>query len=133
MSRTATATVFSKPVALFPQEHLLPSVDRNSSPCLWSMLADTRKGAAMSRLELAADRLAKALDALESAVLPLVAARESAVAAETKVAQLDAERETLLVRMASLEDEARSLSGLTEEVEDRLDGAIAEIRAALGR
>ena len=87
----------------------------------------------MSRLELAADRLAKALDALESAVLPLTQARESAVAAETKVAQLDAERETLLVRMASLEDEARSLSGLTEEVEDRLDGAIAEIRAALGR
>jgi predicted nucleic acid-binding Zn-ribbon protein len=87
----------------------------------------------MSRLELAADRLTKALDTLESAVLPLAAARQSAVAAETKIAQLDSERETLLVRMASLEEEARSLSGLTEEVEDRLDGAIAEIRAALGR
>jgi len=87
----------------------------------------------MSRLELAADRLARALDALESAVLPLMKARESAAAAETKIAQLDAEREDLVARMATLEDEARSLSGLTEEVEDRLDGAIAEIRAALGR
>ncbi len=87
----------------------------------------------MSRLELAADRLAKALDALEKAVLPLTTARQTAVAAESKIAQLDSERETLLGRMASLEEEARSLSGLTEEVEDRLDGAIAEIRAALGR
>ena len=87
----------------------------------------------MSRWELAADRLAKALDALESAVLPLVDAQKAALAAETKIAQLDSERDTLLVRMANLEEEARSLSGLTEEVEDRLDGAIAEIRAALGR
>ncbi len=87
----------------------------------------------MSRLELAASRLTQALDVLEAAVLPLTEARESALAAETKIAQLDAERETLLVRMASLEEEARSLSGLTEEVEDRLDGAIAEIRTALGR
>jgi hypothetical protein len=39
----------------------------------------------------------------------------------------------LVTRVAELEDEARSLSGLTEEVEGRLDGAIAEIRAALGR
>lgn len=87
----------------------------------------------MSRLELAADRLTKALDALESIVLPLATARQEAGTAETKIAQLDSERETLLLRMASLEEEARSLSGLTEEVEDRLDGAIAEIRAALGR
>ena len=39
----------------------------------------------------------------------------------------------LLARIAELEDETRSLAGLTEEVEDRLDGAIAEIRTALGR
>jgi len=87
----------------------------------------------MSRVELAAARLTKALDLLEAAVLPLVEARNTALVAETKVAQLDSERDTLLVRMANLEEEARSLSGLTEEVEDRLDGAIAEIRAALGR
>lgn len=87
----------------------------------------------MSRLELAADRLAKALDVLETAALPLAKARESAAAAETKIAQLDGERDVLVARMAALEEDARSLSGLTEEVEDRLDGAIAEIRAALGR
>lgn len=87
----------------------------------------------MSRLELAAARLAKALDALDVAVSPLLKARESAAAAETKIAQLDSEREVLVTRMANMEEDARSLAGLTEEVEDRLDGAIAEIRAALGR
>jgi hypothetical protein len=87
----------------------------------------------MSRLELAAERLAKALDALETAALPLVEARESAAAAQARLARLDAEREELVTRVASLEEETRSLSGLTEEVEGRLDGAIAEIRAALGR
>ena len=87
----------------------------------------------MSRLELAAERLAKALDALEESVSPLLKARESAAAAEAKIASLDAEREGLVTRMAALEDDARSLTGLTEEVEGRLDGAIAEIREALGR
>jgi predicted nucleic acid-binding Zn-ribbon protein len=87
----------------------------------------------MSRLELAAERLAKALDALEEAVSPLLTARESAAAAEAKIARLDTEREGLVTRMAALEDDARSLTGLTEEVEGRLDGAIAEIREALGR
>lgn len=87
----------------------------------------------MSRLELAAERLAKALDALELAALPLIEARDSAAAAQAKIDRLDAEREQLVARVAGLEDEARSLSGLTEEVEGRLDGAIAEIRAALGR
>ncbi len=53
--------------------------------------------------------------------------------AASRIAELTAERERLLARIAELEDEARTLAGLTEEVEDRLDGAIAEIRAALGR
>jgi hypothetical protein len=87
----------------------------------------------LSRLELAVERLSKALDALEKTAKPLVAARDSAAAAEAKLASLDDERENLLKRVAGLEAEARSLSGLTEEVEGRLDGAIAEIRAALGR
>ena len=46
---------------------------------------------------------------------------------------LEAERETLLAKIAELEDEIGALSGLTEEVEGRLDGAIGEIRAALAR
>ena len=87
----------------------------------------------MSRLELAAERLAKALDALEEVAIPLLKARESAAAAEAKVTRLDAEREGLVIRMAALEEDARALTGLTEEVEGRLDGAIAEIREALGR
>ena len=37
----------------------------------------------------------------------------------------------MLARIAELEEEIARLSGMTEEVEDRLDGAIGEIRAAL--
>lgn len=87
----------------------------------------------MSRLELAAERLGKALELLDSAAAPLEKARDSASDAERRTALLNGEREKLLARIAELEDEMRSLSGLTEEVEDRLDGAIAEIRTALGR
>jgi predicted nucleic acid-binding Zn-ribbon protein len=87
----------------------------------------------MSRLELAAERLAKALDALETSLTPLANVRDSASQAGQKVVHLNEEREKLLTRIAELEEETRSLSGLTEEVEGRLDGAIAEIRAALGR
>lgn len=50
-----------------------------------------------------------------------------------RVAELEAERDKLLARIAELEDEVATLSGLTEEVEGRLDGAIGEIRAVLAR
>ena len=50
-----------------------------------------------------------------------------------RIAELEAEREKLLARIAELEEELAALSGLTEEVEGRLDGAIGEIRAALAR
>ena len=50
-----------------------------------------------------------------------------------RIAELEAERERLLMRITELEDEVAALSGLTEEVEGRLDGAIGEIRAALAR
>jgi len=87
----------------------------------------------MAKLELAAERLTKALNALEARLVPLQAARADADAARTKLAQLDAERDRLLARIAELEDEQRVLGEITEEVEGRLDGAIGEIRAALGR
>jgi predicted nucleic acid-binding Zn-ribbon protein len=87
----------------------------------------------MSRLELAAERLGKALELLDETAAPLAKARDSASGAEKRIAHLSDEREKLLVRVAELEEDVRSLSGLTEEVEERLDGAIEEIRAALGR
>lgn len=85
----------------------------------------------MSRLELAAERFAKALEALEA--VPHGVGHGAGTDSEAQVTRLSAERERLVARIAELEEEARSLSGLTEEVEGRLDGAIAEIRAALGR
>jgi hypothetical protein len=46
---------------------------------------------------------------------------------------LSQEREGLLTRIAELEEESRALAGVTEDVEERLDSAVAEIRTALGR
>lgn len=81
----------------------------------------------MSRLDAAAAKLMAALDALEAAAAPLAEARTE------RNAGLIAERDNLLTRVAELEDETRSLAGVSEEVEERLDSAIAEIRTALGR
>jgi hypothetical protein len=87
----------------------------------------------MTRLDAAAARLKKALDTLEDAAASLNARIGAAEDVMKKTAALGQEREVLLARVASLEDDSRVLSGLTEEVEARLDGAIGEIRVALGR
>jgi hypothetical protein len=87
----------------------------------------------MSRLELAAERLATALETLEKAANSAVQARPEANETTGRLAALESERETLLARIAALEEELTALSGITEEVETRLDGAIGEIRAALAR
>jgi hypothetical protein len=50
-----------------------------------------------------------------------------------ELGELRQERDRLLSRISALEQESTSLAGLTQAVESRLDGAIAEIRAALGR
>lgn len=87
----------------------------------------------MSRLEIAAQRFSAALDSLEEAIDPLATRKTEAADAKAKIAAMTEERERLLARIAELEDENRSLTGITEEVEGRLDGAIGEIRAALSR
>jgi cell division protein FtsB len=87
----------------------------------------------MSRLDIAAKRLEEALTALKEKAGPLMLARNEASDAKARLAELRQEREQLLARIAELEDENRALSGIAGEVEERLDGAIGEIRAALGR
>lgn len=87
----------------------------------------------MSRLELAADRLKTALEALESRAAGAPDGGDELRKLQGRIAELEAERERLLTQVAALEDEMASLSGVTEEVEERLDGAIGEIRAALAR
>jgi len=87
----------------------------------------------MSRLELASDRLKTALDSLDRALGAQALASADATKLQTRVAELEAERERLLEKVASLEEDMAALSGVTEEVESRLDGAIGEIRAALAR
>jgi chromosome segregation ATPase len=87
----------------------------------------------MSRLDIAVQRFHAALTALETQAAPLAGLRAAAADSRAKAAELNEERERLLARIAELEEENRALAGMTEEVEDRLDGAIGEIRAALGR
>jgi len=87
----------------------------------------------MSRLDLARNRFQAALEALENTVATVGENLDAAAKLPERIAELEAERETLLARIAELESEIGALSGLTEEVEGRLDGAITEIRAALAR
>ena len=87
----------------------------------------------MSRLDTALARFSTALDRLDAAAEEKLARTRDCVGLEAELRLLTEERDQLLVRVASVEEEARALAGITEEVEDRLDGAIAEIREVLGR
>ena len=87
----------------------------------------------MDALAAAAERLSAAIDRLENALKPQEEAQKRHARDAAEIASLTHERETLLARIADLEDEARSLASVNQEVEGRLDGAIADIRAALGR
>jgi hypothetical protein len=83
----------------------------------------------MSRLELAAEQLAAALEKLEKAAI----SGAGPAGPDPRLAILESEKEQLLARVAALEEELAALSSITEDVEGRLDGAIGEIRAALAR
>ena len=87
----------------------------------------------MDPLTAAAERLSTALDRLENALKPQEEAQKRHVRDAAEIASLTHERETLLARIADLEEETRALASTNEDVEGRLDGAIADIRAALGR
>jgi len=87
----------------------------------------------MSRLTLAQERFRAALESVENAAGAVGENLDQAAKLPERVAELEAERERLMARVAELEEEVSVLSGLTEEVEGRLDGAIGEIRAALAR
>ena len=94
----------------------------------------------MDRLGIAAERLTKALNALEEGLVPLDRTRDDAADLRAqlaecrgKLAAADQERDRLLARVAELEEEQQALTEISEEIETRLDGAIGEIRTALGR
>ena len=96
-------------------------------------MAKLRMGRGMSRLDLAQNRFQAALEALENAAASVGESLDGAAKLPERIAELEMEREKLLARIADLEEEVSLLSGLTEEVEGRLDGAMGEIRAALAR
>jgi len=84
----------------------------------------------MTKLAQAQARFSAALDALDKAIGASGATRHG-TKLNSELASLKNERETLFARIAALEEETRVLAGLTEEVEDRLDDTIAEIREVL--
>jgi hypothetical protein len=86
----------------------------------------------MTRLDAAVARLNAALEKLEAGAGERLA-RVLPERADEEVAALKEERERLIARISALEEETRMLAGLTEAVEDRLEGAIAEIREVLAR
>jgi cell division protein FtsB len=96
-------------------------------------LAELSEEVRMSRLELAQNRFQTALEGLENAAASVGESLDMAAKLPERIAELEAEREKLLARIAELEEDVAALSGLTEEVEDRLDGAIGDIRTALAR
>ncbi|HWD28352.1 MAG TPA: DUF4164 family protein [Rhizomicrobium sp.] len=87
----------------------------------------------MTRLDTARQRFDAALADLEASAAQIPALRAQAADSRAKVAELTEERDRFLARIAELEEENRALGGVTEEVGNRLDDAIAEIRGALGR
>ena len=87
----------------------------------------------MNRLDSALMRFSTALERLELSVTDRLAAARDAKNSRAELEILKADRERLLARIAALEEDSRMLAGLTEEVEDRLDTAISEIREVLGR
>jgi hypothetical protein len=87
----------------------------------------------MSKLDAAAERLDKALKALDGRVASLASAQADAAASDLKMAELLSERDVLLARLAELEQDSQSLTTANEDIESRLDSAIGEIRTALGR
>ena len=89
----------------------------------------------MGRLDTAITRLSTALDALtvRAAEAGAEVARIEPARTESEAAELRAERDRLMARLAELEEQSHTLAGVTGEVEARLDEAIAEIREVLER
>jgi hypothetical protein len=88
----------------------------------------------MNRLDAARMHLSSALDSLSNRMADAAATRTAALEPMRDIAEaeaLRAERDKLLERLTLLEEESRALMGVTEDVESRLDGAIAEIREVL--
>jgi hypothetical protein len=85
----------------------------------------------MTKLAEAEMRFSAALDALNKAINEAGGALRQGGKLKAELTLLKGEREALVARIAALEDETRVLAGLTEEVEGRLDDAIAEIRQVL--
>ena len=87
----------------------------------------------MSKLDLARARFEAALAAVETRIAERLDTNKHLAARVETLSTLESERDHLRARLDALEEDSRSLAGLTEEVEVRLQDTIAEIRSALSR
>ncbi len=87
----------------------------------------------MSKLELARARFEAALAAVETCISERLETNKRLAARAESFSDLETERDALRSRLDALEEDSRSLAGLTEEVEVRLADTITEIRTALAR
>lgn len=84
-----------------------------------------------AKLSAAANRLQEALALLRGSAEARISRCLVAERKNTEIPVMRTEQQRLTARIAQLEEEARHLAGITGQVEDRLDAAIAEIRGVL--
>ena len=87
----------------------------------------------MSRLDTAMGTFSKALEELERTVNRNLQRHAAAEGLERELAALRQDRARLAQELDSVKSEAKALEGVTDEVSDRLDTAIRDIRSVLGQ
>jgi Domain of unknown function (DUF4164) len=94
----------------------------------------SESGQFMNRLDAARMHLSSALDSLSNRMAQAATVRSAALEPMRDIAEAEAvraERDRLLDRLTQLEEESRALMNASDDVDARLDGAIAEIREVL--
>ncbi len=85
----------------------------------------------MTRLERAMERFSASLDTLEQALAARQREGKALAEAQREIQGLKRDRERLQDEVERMKGEAEALESLTEEVSQRLDGAIREVRSIL--
>ena len=85
----------------------------------------------MSKLETSMQSFAAALEKLETSVNRGIQRQSGANGLERELSALRQDRARLAQELDGVKSEAKALEGVTDEVSDRLDSAIRDIRAVL--
>ncbi len=88
-------------------------------------------GKDMSRLDSAMASFSEALENLETSVNRGIQRQVAADGLESELSALRQDRARLAQELDSMKSEAKALEGVTDEVSQRLDSAIRDIRSVL--